>query len=122
MAVSSDPDHSQCCAMRRVLALIVLGTAVAGLSGCAKVLTADDLAGAWTGKQEISDADLVKQLKAAGKSEKDLPAAKKQAVSIPLELKKDKTFTLGSGRGMLEGNWKFEKSEVTLTLTKAGGM
>ncbi|MBS1724943.1 MAG: hypothetical protein JSS66_18540 [Armatimonadetes bacterium] len=100
-------------------ALVIL----VGLSGCQKSLSAQDLAGKWTGKPQISDADILKQIKPLGGTEKDVPAFKKKMEEnpVPLVLNKDMTFALGAGMGEGDGTWTFEKDMVTLTLTKAGG-
>jgi len=110
--------------MRRALLFFTLGTILISLSGCAKVLSAQDLAGTWTGRMAMSDADLLKQLKAGGKGDKDMAETKKQMgeQTVPLELKKDMTYVMGTGMSEASGNWTFAESKVTLTIEKAGGM
>lgn len=44
------------------------------------------------------------------------------AIKVKLELKSDKTYTLGQGAGNLEGTWAYKDMKITLTPTKGGGM
>jgi len=93
-------------------------------AGCAKTLSASDMAGNWEGTVVVPDAELLKQLKAMGKTEKDLPEIKKvlEANKFPMELRPDMSFTFGSGLSAATGTWKFQNPTLTLTIEKARGM
>jgi len=111
--------------MRFVSLIVALSIGLVALTGCGKTLSAQDLVGNWTGKLTMDDADILAQLKKTpGKSEKDLADAKSQlskAPAVPLELKKDMTYTLGQGIGSAAGTWKFDAGKVTMTIATANG-
>ncbi|MBS1713536.1 MAG: hypothetical protein JST30_04290 [Armatimonadetes bacterium] len=108
--------------MKAVLCSALLAALLA--SGCGKTLAASDLAGNWEGTVVVPDAELLKQLKAMGKSDKDLPEFKKAIESnkYPMELHPDMTFTFGSGLAAASGSWTFKNPTLTLTIDKARGM
>ena len=97
--------------------------AVVGI-GCQPGLSEKDFVGNWTSKITISDANLLKQIKTMGGSEKDLPQAKKMLgdLKMQLDLKEDKTYTMGQGAGLIEGTWTFAAPKLTLKPVKMGGM
>ncbi len=91
--------------------------------GCQKSITAKDFEGKWAGKASMSDADLTKLVKSMGGKDSDVAQAKQMFanIKVELELKPDKSYTMGQGQGNMEGTWAFDTMKVTLTPTKIAG-
>ena len=99
------------------------------LFGCQAGLGEKDFVGEWTSKIAVSDADLIKQIKASGGSEKNLPAAKKfiEGIKVIVAIKADKTYTMGqSMNGTVSegivGKWAFVAPKLTLIPVTIRGM
>ena len=105
----------------RTLSILILAVT---LAGCQAGLSDKDFVGNWSSKVTITDAALLKQIKAMGGSDKDLPMAKQMLgnAKVALELKADKTYVMSQGAGNIEGKWAFAAPKMTLTPTKIAGM
>lgn len=103
-------------------ALIALAASLMVL-GCQKSISAKDYEGKWMGKASMSDADITKMVKSMGGKDSDVAQAKSMfaSIKVELELKADKTYSLGQGQGKLEGGWDYKDMKVTLTPVKADG-
>ena len=104
--------------------LLLISVAVFAV-GCQPGLIEKDFVGNWTSKVMIPDAELLKQIKAMGGTEKDLATAKSMlsGMSVTLDLKADKGYAMGQGAGgNLDGKWAFADKKITLTPEKFMGM
>ncbi len=107
--------------MRYSLALVAL--VALSVAGCQKSLTEKDFVGNWTGHVTIDKPAFEKQMKGQGGTAEmaDQVAQQAEKETLTLELKSDKTCSIGQGVGTLEGTWAFADSKVTMTPTKAMG-
>lgn len=100
------------------LSLLALGLL---LTGCQKGLTEKDYEGVWAGSVSMADADIKKSIEKAPGATVDQVKEFLKNIKIDLDLKGDKSYSLGQGAGNIEGTWEYKDQKITLTPTKAGG-